>query len=115
MIGLSSFAMTLRTSLLLFSLTIAVSAQTSAPAGRTGAPSAPATPARIQPTTFRLLPLTAVKPRGWLQRQLRIQADGLGGHLDELWPDVGPQSAWLGGSGEGWERGPYFLDGFLPL
>ena len=69
----------------------------------------------IRPGAFRLLPLTSVKPRGWLRRQLRIQADGLGGHLDEFWPDVGSQSAWLGGSGEGWERGPYFLDGFLPL
>ena len=72
-------------------------------------------PTAIQPAAFRLLPLTSVKPRGWLQRQLRIQADGLGGHLDEFWPDVGAQSAWLGGTGEGWERGPYFLDGFLPL
>ena len=57
----------------------------------------------------------AVRPAGWLQRQLRIQADGLSGHLDEFWPDVGPNSGWLGGTGESWERGPYFLDGLLPL
>jgi hypothetical protein len=50
-----------------------------------------------------------------LQAQLQIQAGGLGGHLDETWPDVGPNSGWLGGSGESWERGPYFLDGLLPL
>ena len=62
-----------------------------------------------------MLPLTSVKPRGWLLEQLRIQANGLTGHLDEFWPDVGPNSAWLGGSGEGWERGPYFVDGMLPL
>ncbi len=54
-------------------------------------------------------------PQGWLLDQLRIQASGLSGHLDEFWPDLGPDSAWLGGSGEGWERGPYFLDGLVPL
>lgn len=47
--------------------------------------------------------------------QLKIQADGLGGHLDETWADVGPNSGWLGGTGESWERGPYFLDGLVPL
>ena len=64
---------------------------------------------------FYLLPLGAVRPRGWYREQLRIQADGLSGHLDETWADVGPNSGWLGGKGESWERGPYFLDGLLPL
>ncbi len=45
------------------------------------------------------------------QTTARDSGDGLGGHLDEFWPDLGPDSAWLGGAGEGWERGPYFLDG----
>ena len=48
-------------------------------------------------------------------QQLQIQADGLSGHLDETWTDVGPNSGWLGGTGESWERGPYFLDGLIPL
>src|SRR5574342_903703 len=63
---------------------------------------------------FRPLPLGAIRPRGWLQRQLRIQAGGLSGHLDEFWPDVG-QSQWFGGAAEGWERAPYWLDGVIPL
>jgi DUF1680 family protein len=69
----------------------------------------------LPPNAFYLLPLTSVKPRGWLRRQLQIQADGLSGHLDEFWPDLGSNSGWLGGTGEDWERGPYFLDGLVPL
>lgn len=64
---------------------------------------------------FNLLPLGRVRPAGWLRGQLQIQANGLGGHLDETWADVGSNSGWLGGSGESWERGPYFLDGLVPL
>jgi len=64
--------------------------------------------------TFQPLPLGTVTPAGWLQRQLRIQADGLTGYLDEFWPDVA-QSQWFGGNAEGWERAPYWLDGVIPL
>ena len=55
-----------------------------------------------------------IKPRGWLKRQLEIQADGLSGNLDKVWRDV-RDSAWIGGTAEGWERVPYWLDGFIPL
>ena len=63
---------------------------------------------------FRPLPLGEVRPQGWLARQLRIQADGLSGHLDEFWPDIA-ESQWFGGTAEGWERAPYWLDGAIPL
>lgn len=63
---------------------------------------------------WRPFPLSATTPQGWLARQLRIQADGLSGHLDEFWPDI-KDSAWIGGEAEGWERMPYWLDGVIPL
>lgn len=68
----------------------------------------------ILPLVYQKLPLGAVKPEGWLKDQLSAQASGLSGHLDEFWPDI-VQSAWKGGEGEAWERGPYYLDGLLPL
>ena len=55
-----------------------------------------------------------IKPRGWLRRQLEIQAAGLSGNLDKIWRDV-RDSSWIGGDAEGWERVPYWLDGFVPL
>ncbi len=71
--------------------------------------------APLASTPYTLLPLTSVKPEGWLKRQLQIQADGLSGHIEEIWPDLGPASGWLGGKGESWERGPYYLDGLIPM
>ena len=55
-----------------------------------------------------------IKPQGWLRDQLILQAKGLCGNLDKVWPDV-RDSAWIGGDREGWERVPYWLDGFIPL
>ena len=55
-----------------------------------------------------------ILPEGWLKRQLEIEAKGLAGNLDKVWPDV-RDSAWIGGNREGWERVPYWLDGFIPL
>lgn len=55
-----------------------------------------------------------IKADGWLKRQLQIQAEGLSGNLDKVWKDI-KDSAWIGGTAEGWERVPYWLDGFIPL
>lgn len=63
---------------------------------------------------YSLLSPKEIKITGWIKKQLRIQANGLSGNLDKVWPSV-RDSAWLGGCDEGWERVPYWLDGFIPL
>ncbi len=67
-------------------------------------------------TVFLELPPGAVQPEGWLMEMLIRQKNGATGHLDHLYPQVlGPRNGWLGGDGDQWERGPYWLDGLLPL
>ncbi len=69
----------------------------------------------LTPNTLAGLPLGSIKPEGWLLEQLRTQADGLTGRLHEMWEDVGEHCGWLGGTGDAWERAPYYLDGLVPL
>lgn len=62
------------------------------------------------------LPIGAIKPKGWLREQLVAMKNGMCGKLDELYPQVlGARNGWLGGDGDVWERGPYWLDGLVPL
>ena len=68
----------------------------------------------LQKLPYTRLTTDEIEPRGWLLRELRLQADGLSGNLQKIWPDVA-QSQWIGGDREGWERVPYWLDGFVVL
>ena len=68
----------------------------------------------LKPLTFRQYTTNELKPTGWLRRQLELQANGLSGNLDKIWPSV-RDSSWIGGKDDGWERVPYWLDGFIPL
>ncbi len=62
------------------------------------------------------LPIGAVKPEAWLLEQMQLMVDGMTGNLDTLYEAVmGPRNGWLGGDGDVWERGPYWIDGLLPL
>lgn len=63
---------------------------------------------------WELYTTSQIKPEGWMRDQLRIQAEGLSGNLHKMWRDV-RDSSWIGGGAEGWERVPYWLDGFVPL
>ncbi len=72
--------------------------------------------APLQPKTYIELPLGSIKPKGWLHEMLLRQKNGASGQLDKLYPQVmGPRNGWLGGDGDQWERGPYWIDGLLPL
>lgn len=64
--------------------------------------------------TWNFYTAKELSPQGWMRRQLEIQAEGLSGNLDKVWRDV-RDSAWIGGDADGWERVPYWLDGFIPL
>ncbi len=71
-------------------------------------------PLRDKPYTE--LPLGTIEPEGWLRNELDRMAAGMTGHLDQWYPEVcGPRNAWLGGDGDTWERGPYWIDGLYPL
>ena len=62
------------------------------------------------------LPPGAIKAQGWLKEMLLRQKTGATGQLDSLYPLVmGNRNGWLGGDGDQWERGPYWIDGLLPL
>ncbi|MET4080654.1 hypothetical protein ABIB40_000598 [Pedobacter sp. UYP30] len=62
------------------------------------------------------LPLGAIKPEGWLKEMLIRQKNGATGNLDTLYSAVmNNRNGWLGGDGDQWERGPYWIDGLLPL
>ncbi len=72
--------------------------------------------APLQAKPYIELPLGTIKPHGWMKDQLQRMANGLTGNLDSIYPSVmGPRNGWLGGDGDGWERGPYWIDGLLPL
>ena len=80
--------------------------------------SAPARAGGLVPLLYKPLPLGNITVRGWLRDQLVTMANGLSGHLELFWDDV-HDSVWIGGthdhSGAGHERGPYWLNGMVPL
>lgn len=70
----------------------------------------------LRPNPYIELPLGAIQAEGWLKEQLLRMKSGATGNLDKLYPQVmSKRNGWLGGDGDVWERGPYWLDGLVPL
>lgn len=72
-------------------------------------------------TKYVKLPLGAVKPKGWLYDELTVQANGLTGHLNDVW-EIAHTSAWKGDAGRNvlpeccYPRFvPRWLEGLVPL
>ncbi len=102
--------MTLKTKLLaatlILSASITLNAQSNYPNNR---------PPLVQ-KPYMELPLGSIKAKGWLYEMLDRQRKGATGQMDTLYPQVmGARNGWLGGDGDQWERGPYWIDGLLPL
>ncbi len=72
----------------------------------------------LQPQPYVRLPMGSVQAKDWLKHQLELQRDGLTGHAEELYGDIGG-SDWISDRKQGgqhaWERGPYYAKGLIAL
>jgi beta-L-arabinofuranosidase (glycosyl hydrolase family 127)/glycosyl hydrolase family 127 (putative beta-L-arabinofuranosidase) len=70
----------------------------------------------LLPSPFIKLPIRSIDPKGWLRKQLELQAEGFHGHLTEISRFLKKENnAWLSKEGlgeQGWEEVPYWLKGF---
>jgi DUF1680 family protein len=72
--------------------------------------------APLRENPYLELPLGSIQAEGWLEEMLVRQKNGSTGQLDVLYPKVmGDNNGWLGGDGDQWERGPYWIHGLLSL
>lgn len=83
-------------------------------AGSTGNSTYTSNQGKLQSEAFMRLPLGAVQPAGWLLDQLELQKNGITGAMEE-YGNYGANSGWLGGTGESWEKGSYYVRGLVAL
>lgn len=86
----------------------------SAAEARTGSSNYYSNQGELEEGAFIELPLGAVTPEGWLKDQLNLQKDGITGAMED-YDNYGANSGWLGGTGENWEKGPYYVRGLVAL
>jgi len=75
--------------------------------------------APLEPLRLTKLPISSIRPSGWLLKYLELQRDGLTGQLGSIsaWLDK-KNNAWYSGNGKGdhgWEEVPYWLKGYGDL
>lgn len=100
----------------MWALTLTATAQVKKTKKGTGFKGYTTSRAPLHQNPYLELPLGAIKPQGWLREMLVRQKTGATGNLDKLYPLVmNSRNGWLGGDGDQWERGPYWIDGLLPL
>jgi len=73
--------------------------------------------APLQATAFLKLPVGSVTPKGWIRKQLLLQAEGLCGRMTEVSDYLKYEgNGWVdANSSVGWEEVPYWLKGFGDL
>jgi hypothetical protein len=75
----------------------------------------------LRPRQYEWFPIADLRPTGWLRQQEAIQADTLGGHLQEFfvngsqWVETDDPVASPFNQRKHLETLPYWLDGILPL
>ena len=73
----------------------------------------------LLPSPLVKLPTGSIKPKGWLRKQLELEADGFTGHLTEISGFCHKEgNAWRSPYGEGgasWEEVPYWFRGYAAL
>ncbi|KAJ2894992.1 hypothetical protein MKZ38_007005 [Zalerion maritima] len=72
---------------------------------------------QLAPFKYSALPLGSITASGWLQDQLKLCGDGLGGHMFDFYPYV-RDSTWTGGHREYsnlHESAPYWFNCIVPL
>lgn len=72
----------------------------------------------VRSAAMDVLQLGRVRPEGFLKERMKRLAEGLTGHAEKLYDDIG-NSDWLTNAGRGgeyaWERGPYYAKGLVAL
>lgn len=73
----------------------------------------------LEGITFSALDPGEIQAERWLKNQLTLLAENMAADFEKISPTVKTEgddrSGWLGGTGESWERGPYYIRGLVSL